>query len=384
MSKSLKNFTTIREALSQSASPRSLRISFLLGNWQDGIELGEELFKTATAWEGRMNSFFFRCKDVAENPAFIEALSGETTDDTISKNQKLLDALESAKANLDAALCDSFNTPLAMRVLSDLVTETNLLGLANNTLLSTARWITRIVTIFGLDPKGDLNTERIGWSGIDIPSVAQPYIYPASKLRDSVRQLALSSSLDNIAILKFADAIDIPVAEPDIAESSKPYQRVLEQFRDDVKRYAGTEASSKDFLALCDQLRDTHLWKVGIYLEDRNPPLPAMVRPIDKSLLEARAEQEAAAAEKLQARQRRDAEETAKKRLLSDQAKIDPSQMFRTEEFTEWDKDGIPLKDKEGDISKNRRKRLIKEWEKQKKLHESSSKTGSNASLRTR
>lgn len=45
--------------------------------------------------------------------------------------------------------------------------------------------------------------------------------------------------------------------------------------------------------------------------------------------------------------------------------------MFRTEEYDEWDKDGIPLKDKEGnEITKSKGKRLRKEWERQRKMHE--------------
>lgn len=56
MSKSLKNFTTIREALSNGEwTPRGLRIVFLLGNWHDGIEITEALTKEASAWEDKIN-----------------------------------------------------------------------------------------------------------------------------------------------------------------------------------------------------------------------------------------------------------------------------------------------------------------------------------------
>ena len=45
--------------------------------------------------------------------------------------------------------------------------------------------------------------------------------------------------------------------------------------------------------------------------------------------------------------------------------------MFRTEEFSAWDEDGLPTKDKEGaDVPKSKTKKFKKEWEKQKKLHE--------------
>jgi cysteinyl-tRNA synthetase len=50
MSKSLKNFTTIREALDRGDwTPRSLRIDFLLGGWRDGIELTKGFIKAGSA-----------------------------------------------------------------------------------------------------------------------------------------------------------------------------------------------------------------------------------------------------------------------------------------------------------------------------------------------
>lgn len=56
MSKSLKNFTTIREALSRGTwTPRGLRIVFLLGNWAGPIEITEDLVKEGSNWEDKVN-----------------------------------------------------------------------------------------------------------------------------------------------------------------------------------------------------------------------------------------------------------------------------------------------------------------------------------------
>lgn len=56
MSKSLKNFTTIREALDRGDwTPRGLRIAFLLGGWKEGIEITEDLVKAGSAWEDKLN-----------------------------------------------------------------------------------------------------------------------------------------------------------------------------------------------------------------------------------------------------------------------------------------------------------------------------------------
>ncbi len=56
MSKSLKNFITIREALSRGDwTPRGLRIVFLLGGWKEGIEVTDDLVKAGNSWEDKVN-----------------------------------------------------------------------------------------------------------------------------------------------------------------------------------------------------------------------------------------------------------------------------------------------------------------------------------------
>ncbi|VBB83961.1 Putative Cysteinyl-tRNA synthetase [Podospora comata] len=367
MSKSLKNYTTIRSVLSEKDwTARSLRICFLLMPWQDGIEVTDELMKAVIGWEGKLNNFFLKSLDLSKHTR----PNAEGQDIGVA-DQQLLKSLEKAKADVDNALCDSFNTSVVMRILSDLVTEANSAEkLADETVLSLARWVTRIVTIFGLDPEGDLtNSERIGWSGLDIPAPAKPYIYPASQLRDKVRTLAIGSPVDHDAIFKLAD--EATLATPTSIDTSEPYSQVLQEFRKNVKDLASEKAPAKDLLVLCDQLRDVHLWNLGIYLEDRTSPLPALVRPLDRSLIEARAEQESLAIAKAKAKLEQKAKEAEKERELRERAKIDPVTMFKSSEYKEWDDSGIPTLDAKGEvISKNRRKKLVKEWEKQKKLHD--------------
>ena len=55
MSKSLKNFTTIRDALERGDwTPRALRIVFLLGGWKEGIEITDDLVKAGSVWEDKV------------------------------------------------------------------------------------------------------------------------------------------------------------------------------------------------------------------------------------------------------------------------------------------------------------------------------------------
>ena len=240
-------------------------------------------------------------------------------------------------------------------------------GLSDEVSFEIARWITRIVRIFGLDGSADPNDGTIGWSGIDIPAEAKEFVYAASRERDEIRKHAIAGDLSG-ELLTSILAKDKPSRQQPAA--SIPYAEALSTFQDNVKELAEKKAPAKDFLALCDRLRDLDLWDLGIYLEDRENA-PAMVRPVDAELRAAREQKEAIARQKLEAKQKREREEAEKKAKLAEQAKISHKDMYRTEEYSAWDEDGLPTKDKEGaDVPKSKTKKLKKEWEKQKKLHE--------------
>lgn len=109
------------------------------------------------------------------------------------------------------------------------------------------------------------------------------------------------------------------------------------------------------------------------YLEDRDTEgnLIALVRPLDRELIQARAEQESLAQAKLKAKAEMEAKKLEQEKAATEKAKISPEVMFRTEEFKEWDDMGVPTIDAKGDeMWKCRRKKLVKQWEKQRKLYD--------------
>ncbi|MBE3111913.1 MAG: hypothetical protein IMZ46_15650 [Acidobacteria bacterium] len=55
MSKSLKNFQTIQDALATNYTSRSMRIVFLLGKWHDGVEISPDMRSHADGWESTVN-----------------------------------------------------------------------------------------------------------------------------------------------------------------------------------------------------------------------------------------------------------------------------------------------------------------------------------------
>jgi cysteinyl-tRNA synthetase len=367
MSKSLKNFTTIREALARGDwNARSLRIIFLLGGWHDGIEITDDMRKGGSSWESYVTNFFYKVRDLEVHPNISS---------TGVEDEKIQKAFEAAKEKVHNALADSFDTPTAMRAISGLITDFNSAGktgLTDGVSFDVARYITRIVRIFGLDGSADPYEGAIGWAGVDIPSEAKEFVYAVARERDEVRQHAITGDLSG-AVLEDILAQHKPAQKQDIAAA--PFANVLSTFQASLRDLAATKAPAKDYLSLCDQLRDTHLWDLGIYLEDRENA-PAMVRPVDAELQAARDQKEAIARQKADAKLKREREESEKKAKLAEQAKIDPKDMFRTEEYSAWDADGVPTKDAKGDeVTKGKSKKLRKEWEKQKKLFEEHAKS---------
>lgn len=365
MSKSLKNFTTIREALGRGSwNSRSLRIVFLLGGWREGIEITEDMIWASKAWEEKLNNFFLKVKNTTPAQAASLETPSTAVDDTLSQD------LAAAQDRVWNALCDSFNTPSAMAAISELVTKFNSAessSLRNNTVGLVAQWITSMVNIFGLNGTASGASSEIGWSGIDIPEYAAPILDSLSTLRDSLRELAISKTPvtpDTLSNINGAQADHGP-----IADAAQPYADVLADFRQRAAALVNIKSAencSNELLTLCDQVRDVDLFDLGIYLEDQ-PNGRALVRPVTRDILEMRQRDTERTLQKQRAKEERERKAVQQK----EKGKISPREMFKTAEFSAWDDDGVPTKDSEGkDVTKSRMKKLRKDWERQAKLHE--------------
>lgn len=333
----------------------------------------DEILRTTYSFEDKLNNFFYKSTDAArtyKTGAHANEQGEEAKQIAEQARIQVQEATRKAEKEVDTAFRDSFNTPAAMAAISQLVSEFNVIkDVPDDVTLSLAKWITRILTILGLDSKGDLkDTSRVAWSGVEIPTEAQPFIYPAARLRDEVRERSRSGALDHSDLVQIADRVK--PATPAPGKNAEKYEQVFTQFQSGVKKLASEQAPAKDILALCDQFRDIHLWNLDIYLEDRDRQ-PALVRPVDKTVKEARLEREQAAAAKAAAKAQREAEEAEKKKAQDEKAKLSHLEMFKTDEFSAWDENGMPTKDAKGEeVTKSRQKKLQKDWSRQKKLHE--------------
>ncbi|KAK6509685.1 hypothetical protein TWF481_004416 [Arthrobotrys musiformis] len=344
MSKSLKNFVSIREALGRGGgwTSRRLRVVFLMGSWKDGIEIREGNINEAKGFEATLNKFFTNVRSLAAEEQEREQ-KGENVEQLFTARERALyKDFDNAKLLYHLALCDSINTANAIVAILDIVSKANIyIGssegyLSVATLSTIARWVTKQVHTFGLDSQPYSST-RIGWS-------------------------------DESA----------STGEADKETVAMPYVRVLSSFRDSVRAVAMQEKATpagKTLLQLCDKVRNEDLPVLGVSLDDREGGAALVKFVSAEQLLAEKREKEEKAAERERNKEelRRQKEKADREKL--EKGKLSPFVMFKegegSSEFSEWDEEGIPTKDKDGEpVAKSRGKTLKKQWLVQKKAHE--------------
>ncbi|KAK2157413.1 hypothetical protein LSH36_192g03015 [Paralvinella palmiformis] len=221
MSKSLKNFITIKEAL-QSHTARQLRFAFLLHSWKDTLDYSDQTMKEALNYERLANEFFLTVKDILRKmPSTGPGLFSKW----FEEEQNLNDKFMQCRGTAHDALCDSVDTRSCMDAFRELITSTNIyidsrvkVGSSPNGLLlkNIAKYITDMFKIFGTI-EGD---QTIG--------------FPVTGAQQSVNT----------------------------EEVVMPYLDVFAKFRDDVRQVA-RQHKAKDILTLCDQVRDDILPNLG-------------------------------------------------------------------------------------------------------------------------
>lgn len=248
---------------------------------------------------------------------------------------------------------------------------------------ATARWITKMVGIFGLDSNANAPYDGLGWASsiaadIDPKKAVQPYSEVVDTVKSEISKLSLAS--DTLSSLLAQDPSKdfesiASSGSRDIEKLSLPYIRVVSQLRDELRRIVSSQTTEtkKVILAMTDRIRDVDLTNLGVYLDDRPDNQPSLIKFIPAAeLIRAREEKAAREAEKAQKKEearlaREKAEQEAKEK-----AKVPPEEMFKKDErYSAWDEAGMPTKMKDGsDVPKSQLKSLKKMWDKQKKVHE--------------
>ena len=118
MSKSLKNFITIRQAL-EKHSARQIRLCFLLHKYNAPMDYGDNTMTEAVNIERILVEYFHNVK------AVLRRLGNAGSQYVGSREKELLNALTEAKRNVYEALMDDFDTPAATNFLVTLIRDSN-------------------------------------------------------------------------------------------------------------------------------------------------------------------------------------------------------------------------------------------------------------------
>lgn len=324
MSKSLKNFKTIRAAL-EVYTARQIRFLCLLHKYNDPMDYDDDTMTQACNIEKIFIEYFHNIK------AYIRRSEGVSGNQHVGSGEEtLLLALERVKKAVHEAILDDFDTPKAIGYLSELVRECNRSIESNNNfssvvLLSVAKYVTYIFRMFGIITS---NTDSIGFTND-------------------------SGGADKEQLLT-------------------PVLNVITKFRELV-RIAAINGDCKQVLQCADDFRDLVLPELGIRMEDKGSGVDVVTvwKMEDPEVLR---KERALKEEAKQAKERQREEALKKQKEREEKAKIAPEDMFKgmTDLYSQFDPvTGIPTHDKAtGEpVSKSVSKKLQKEWEKQKEIY---------------
>ncbi|KAL1524602.1 hypothetical protein AB1Y20_019491 [Prymnesium parvum] len=328
MSKSLKNFITIREALERD-SARQIRLMFLLQAWDKPMDYSDQTIDDAKAKEKRLESFFGMVKAVLRDAWLSKPTSWTPLERALSERLLVL------QAETHGCLTDNFDTAGAMASLLSITDEAFTYkmkvekeGRSPDALLlkRAAMYVTKLLRIFGVATQDDFG-------------------FPLSAGGGSY--------------------------EADVA----PFVETIVRFRDEVRTHAkASTPPQSSLLAMCDHLRDYKMVDLGVKVMDGDGAGAWELADASKLRKERELkEQEQAdrAAEKVGNKLAVKLEEYSKAVVAS----MPPAQMVRQPQFATqyggFDAQGKPTTDASGEaLSKAAAKNLDKLWQKQQKEHE--------------
>ena len=120
MSKSLKNFITIKHILTEY-SARQVRFLFLLHNWDSLMNYTTEKSMPEAVEKERQFSEFFKNVKATLRQCNIQGTQQKWS----TRDYDLNEAFTRTQTAVHQRLADNFDTPEAVKQLSDLVTATN-------------------------------------------------------------------------------------------------------------------------------------------------------------------------------------------------------------------------------------------------------------------
>jgi cysteinyl-tRNA synthetase len=307
MSKSLKNFITIREALKEY-TPRQIRLCFVMHKYNTTMDYSEESMINAVNIEKIFNDFFKNIQVIIRDKINNECQH------IGKKEDELLKHFEDIKIKIHNSILDDFDTPRCINYLLEFIKIINRYietdHISSILLNSFSIYITKILKLFGII--NDCNNIGFPLNNVnnDRNTNISPFIDLIINFRNKVREL----SKNNIELLIESDKI-----------------------RDNILPKLGIQLEDKD---------QKTIWKID------NP------ENIESLMLKKNKEKE----------KNKNNDLILKQKKKEEKMKIHPKDLFRNENiYSLFDEDNIPTHDNEGKpISKSQYKKLKKLMEKHK------------------
>jgi len=367
MSKSLKNFITIRQAL-EMHSARQLRLMFLMQQWDKGMNYSDQAIEKARGEERKFKHVLGCLRFFLRHP-HSQGASGV-------RESKLAALTASTKESVEAALRDNFATARAIEALSKLASECyasyDALPVAVlEPVREAAAYVERMLGIFGV--------EGLATSPAQAEALT-PALDAFAGLRQELRVLAREKA----SAAKILEASER--ASPAVAEARerglKDCVAAFEAFQADIRNLA--DKPPAELLKRCDEVRDKDFVALGVRLEDRgSDSFVWMFEQSEVLTRELREQAEKAAA----ASQQKLANKLSEKKVelkKAEKAAVKPEALFKNGEhsgkYSAFDEEGLPTKLASGEeLSAKKRKDLQKELAKQSKDFEKLAKQAGDA-----
>merc|ERR1719433_836874 len=383
MSKSLKNFISIRELLEMN-NMTQVRILFLLQEWDGKINYSQDTIAEANAKERTFREYFLLVRA-------LERQSTENFNDFCTSDQawdesdiSLNTAIVDTQTAVDAAMRNNFNYPEAVRVLTNLVTTANNYVKFKRSksefpkvllLKKASDYVNRILTVLGVVKDGE--PHFLGSAIVEREKTIGPHLDRISQFRDGIRRSLLADKVDFSEISASAAEFkkSIGIVDGNEGDETLTWLALMGAFVDEVEvalKKGGEEKATKQSLReLCDKLRDIHLPPLGVKIED--PQSDELVKG-GQSLWKLY-DPEYLANTKAQMKKSTEKPKLIKQ-LAGKQRELDrmekfsvaPSEYFKdAEKFSQYSDEGIPTHDKAGEaLTKSQAKKMAKEYKKYK------------------
>eukprot|EP00928_Gymnodinium_smaydae_P047000 TRINITY_DN31342_c0_g1_i1.p1 TRINITY_DN31342_c0_g1~~TRINITY_DN31342_c0_g1_i1.p1 ORF type:complete len:907 (+),score=271.46 TRINITY_DN31342_c0_g1_i1:12-2732(+) len=371
MSKSLKNFITIRQAL-ETHSARQLRLMFLMQSWDKGMNYSDQAIDMAKVEERKMKHFLGSLEFHSRH-AHGKQPEGE-------RERALLASVDACEKAVGVALRDNFNTGKVIELVSKLISECyasyEALPAAHlGPVTKAAAFVQKILGILGVKDLVKKPPKVEEWTKA---------LDAFASLRQAVRQLVR----DKAPADKLVAALD--AAAPAAAAAKKAgladCASSFDAFIADVRELAKSGAAAGAVLGRCDAVRDKDFPALGVRLEDLGAAEAGFLWMFEDR--DALAKELAEQAERTAAAARAKVVNklNVKRQELkgAEKQSIEPAQLFRSganeNVYSAFDDAGMPTKLANGEeLSAKKKKDLAKEFAKQQKDYEKLAKQAGGA-----